>query len=320
MNLLFITSTRIGDAVLSTGILSHLIAGHPGLRITIVCGALPAPLFAAVPGCERLIVLHKRSFARHWLALWAACVGTKWDLIVDLRSTVIAWLLRARARHVVAKSRARIHRVRHLADLFGLAEPPPPRLWIAAEAAEEAARLIPSGRPVLAVGPTANWHAKEWRGERFAELVRRLTGPSGILPGASVAIFGAAAERHAAQTVIDAIAPERRIDLVGRIELTTAAACLARAAFYVGNDSGLMHLAAAAGVPTLGLFGPSPVEVYAPWGSHAAVAATAISYDALTAAPEYDHRETASLMDSLDLDAVEAAARALWRKCRDRAA
>ena len=48
-----------------------------------------------------------------------------------------------------------------------------------------------------------------------------------------------------------------------------AAACLARCALFVGNDSGLMHLAASSGAATLGLFGPTPVQEYAPAGPRA---------------------------------------------------
>jgi len=62
------------------------------------------------------------------------------------------------------------------------------------------------------------------------------------------------------------------IDLCGALSLPEAAACLARAALFVGNDSGLMHLAAAAGAPTLGLFGPTPAEEYGPAGRSTAVA------------------------------------------------
>ncbi len=46
-----------------------------------------------------------------------------------------------------------------------------------------------------------------------------------------------------------------------------------------------------------------------------AVARTAIPYEDLVGAPDYDHRSTASLMDSLSVDAAEAAARALWERC-----
>ncbi len=55
MRLLFITATRIGDAVLSTGLLGHLWERHPGAHVTIAAGRAAAPLFAAVPGLERVL-------------------------------------------------------------------------------------------------------------------------------------------------------------------------------------------------------------------------------------------------------------------------
>ena len=59
------------------------------------------------------------------------------------------------------------------------------------------------------------------------------------------------------------------LDMGGRFTLTQTAALLAQCALYVGNDSGLMHMAAAAGAPTLGLFGPSRASEYAPAGPQA---------------------------------------------------
>ena len=58
----------------------------------------------------------------------------------------------------------------------------------------------------------------------------------------------------------------RYVDLTGKVDLLTAYAVLKRADLFIGNDSGLMHIAAAAGVPTIGLFGPSDERRYAPWG------------------------------------------------------
>src|SRR5262249_24873700 len=56
-HLLLVTATRIGDAVLSTGLLAHLIERYPEARITIAAGPDAAPLFEAVPGIERLITV-----------------------------------------------------------------------------------------------------------------------------------------------------------------------------------------------------------------------------------------------------------------------
>jgi heptosyltransferase-3 len=82
-------------------------------------------------------------------------------------------------------------------------------------------------------------------------------------------VFGGpgAVERTLAAPLLAAL-PEA-VDLVGRLSLPEVAACLARAALFVGNDSGLMHLAAAAGAPTLGLFGPTDATEYGPAGARA---------------------------------------------------
>ena len=315
MNLLFVTSTRIGDAVLSSGLLDHVIRSYPGARLTIACGPAAAPLFAAVPGLERVIVMTKRPYGLHWWALWRQVATTAWTLVVDLRASALAWVVIAGERRVFRpRPYEPIHRMHQLARLFDLPEPPAPKLWTLPSHDSAAAGLIPSG-PVLAIGPTANWIGKTWPAERFAQVIERLTQPGGILPGASVAVFGAPSEREAARPVLEAIPAARRIDLVGTVDLLTATACLRRCALYIGNDSGLMHLAAAAGIPTLGLFGPSRPENYAPWGPYGAVVCTTIAYDDLFA-PGYDHRNTGSLMDSLPLDAVVEAAESLWQRVR----
>lgn len=314
MRLLFITATRIGDAVLTTGLLDHFCRAHPGIGVTVACGAPAAPLFGGVPGLERVIVLDKRRFGLHWLRLWAQVAGRRWDIVVDLRRTGLPLFLRKDRLCRAPRPMAGRHRVAELAAAIGAADPPAPRLWLSAQDRARAQALVPGTGPVLAVGPAANWRGKQWRAERFAELVARVTGPAGILPGARVAVFAAAGERAQAASVLESVPAERRIDLVGRADLPTAAACLERCALFVGNDSGLMHLAAAAGVPTLGLFGPSPDDRYAPWGPLCAVARTRESYRALVEAPGFDHRTTGTLMDGLSVEAAVAAVEALWRR------
>ena len=318
MAIFFIGHTRIGDAVLSTGLLGHLL-DDPRAEggITVACGAAPAPLFEAVPGVARVIAITKRSYSRHWAAVWAQAVGRRWDLIVDLRNSIIPWTVLAKARIVAGRPRADEHRVVHLARTLGLQDAPPaPRLWATREQQAQAARLIPAGPagPVLGLGPTANWRGKIWDGENFVALIEALTGPGSILPGARVAIFAAPREREIAKPVIDAVPPDRLIDLVGAVDLPTAYACLARCALYVGHDSGLMHMAAAAAIPTLGLFGPSLHQHYRPWGDHAAYVRTALTQEELVGVPGYDWLTVGSMMDSLDFAEVVKAAEDTWRK------
>lgn len=314
MRLLFITATRIGDAVLSTGLLDHLLARHPGARVTVAAGRVAAPLFSAVPGLERVLVIDKRPFKRHWLDLWAATAFGRWDLVVDLRASALAYLVPTRRRVTAGKRDDTRHRVEELAALFDLDPPPAPRVWLAPQHEAAAERLVPVGAPVLAVGPTANWPGKQWPAERFAELAQRLTVPDGALAQARVAILAAGHERDQAQPVIDALPAERVLDLVGVVDLPTAAACLKRCRAFVGNDSGLMHLAAAAGTPTLGLFGPSHARRYGPWGPHAAYLRTPEGYDELIRRVAPPGQVQGTLMDGLAVDAVLEAAEDLLRR------
>jgi ADP-heptose:LPS heptosyltransferase len=319
MHILFVTATRIGDAVLSTGLLSYVVERYPGARLTIAAGPVAAPLFEAVPGLDEVLVLTKRRWGLHWLPLYVRAAARRWDLVVDLRGSALAWMVRAGERRVMAKGDPREHRVRQLGRLFGLDPPPSPQLWTAPRHERAADALLPPGPPVLAIGPAANWRGKQWRAERFAELAQRLTAAGGPLPGARIAVLAAAHERAQAAPLLSAVPRARVIDLVGRTDLLTAAAVLRRAALFIGNDTGLMHIAAAVGVPTLGLFGPSPVEQYAPWGASTAFVRTALAPEALYE-PGYDHRTTDTLMDSLSVEMAEAAARQLWRRAASAAA
>lgn len=313
MRILFVTATRIGDAVLSTGLLDHLLRAHPGARVTVACGPAAAGLFAACPGLDRVIVMSKRGFSLHWLSLWRAVVGTRWDIAVDLRGSALTLGLRAGERHVMRGGRRGGHRIAQLGAVLGLAPPPLPVAWSSAADQARAAALLPAGAPVIGLGPTANWRGKVWDANRFVALFDRLAAADGPLPGARAAVFGGPgeAERAMAAPVLAALPRGRMIDLAGSLTLGEAAAALARCSLYVGNDSGLMHLAAAAGAPTLGLFGPSPPEEYAPVGPRAAHVTTMETVHELVATPGYDHRTTGSLMGSLTVEAAYTGAAGL---------
>lgn len=315
MRILFVTATRIGDAILSTGLLSHLIDRYPDARITVASGPAAASLFDAMPNLDRVITVHKRRFSLHWLDLWRQCAPHRWGMVVDLRRSALSWMLFARKRHMPPPTNLDVHRVEHLAATLGLqSNPPIPTCWTRLQDDADAARLIPDGAPVLAIAAAANWPGKQWRPERFVELVARLTGPDGVLPHGRVAVLAAEQELGQVQPLLDSIPPERLLNLVGKTALPVAAAALRRCALFIGNDSGLMHMSAAVGTPTLGLFGPSHTSHYAPWGNLTAYVRTDASYDEIVGAPGYDHRTTGTVMDSLSVDKAEAAALDLWAR------
>lgn len=262
MRILFVTSNRLGDAVLSTGLLDHLIRAFPAARITVVCGPVAEGVFARMPNRERTIVVAKRQMGRHWLPLWAATATTLWDLVVDIRGSALSWLVPTKRRAVMRRSAG--HKVVQLASILRLDPPPVPVVWTADEDRQKAAVLLPADRPVIALAPTANWLPKIWPAERFVAAFQALSAGDAV----PAVIAGPGATERAMAAPLLAALPDA-IDLVGCLTLPEIAAALQRVSLFVGNDSGLMHLAAAAGAPTIGLFGPTNALEYGPTGARA---------------------------------------------------
>jgi ADP-heptose:LPS heptosyltransferase len=268
--ILFIASSRIGDAVLASGLLKRLHDEIPNARFTIVAGPLSAPLFGDMAHLERVIVMPKTKGKSHWFKLWTQVRGRNWGLILDRRGSSVSRFLRARRRVIYRPQTGEpVHKVIESARLLKVADDPPgPFLFTSPRTEAEADRLLGAGGPILALAPAANWVGKTWPVERFAQLAVELLGQAGPLPTGRLLILGGPDDRHAAEPLRRLLPRDRCIDLTGQVDLLIAYACLKRARLFVGNDSGLMHLAAAAGTPTVGLFGPSDERLYGPWGEH----------------------------------------------------
>jgi ADP-heptose:LPS heptosyltransferase len=268
--ILFITATRIGDAVLSSGLIKMLADQIPNARFTIVAGPLAAPLFAHAPGLDRVIVMEKGKGKAHWFKLWSQVRHKKWGLVVDLRGSGTALFLRREKRAIWKKTPGEVvHKVVDAARTLKLeGDPPPPHLYITPEVQALADELLGDGGPILAMGPASNWIGKIWPIERFIQTAAQLLDRDGPMAGGRLLILGGPEDSRMVEELRMATARGRCVDLTGKVDLLTAYACLKRARLFIGNDSGLMHIAAAAGTPTIGLFGPSDERRYGPWGEN----------------------------------------------------
>ncbi len=148
------------------------------------------------------------------------------------------------------------------------AELPPPRLEVpAAEIAAWRGRRGLGGerRPVVALAPGAVGPAKRWTGTGYAELARAL-----LADGFAVWVLGGPSEKSLAAEIVG---DSRARDLTGH-DLRDATIALACASVAVSNDSGLMHVAAALGTPTVAIFGPTSPWHWAPLNPLAATVVT----------------------------------------------
>ncbi|MBR9824787.1 MAG: glycosyltransferase family 9 protein [Alphaproteobacteria bacterium] len=312
---LFITSTRIGDAVINSGILNHLVETRPNARFIIACGPLAEPLFRALPRLDEIIVMAKKKRGGHWIDLWTRTVAKRWDLVVDIRGSATSYVLWTKKRRIHQRSSTPINKVVEASQILRLEKPADPVLWVSDEARNKAAELLPDNETWLAVCPSASAPYKVWPGERFAELVKRLTAQGGPLSGAKIAIFGGPGDKAAAEPLHAALPAEQLLDLTGALDLDTVAAALHRPRVYIGNDSGLMHIAAAAGTPTLGLMGPTDTRLYGPWGDKTAVVRGETSFEEHYARFKDERRfQKESLLLDLSVEAAYEATKTLLER------
>jgi len=309
--ILYIAPSRIGDAVLSSGLIKALIEEVPHARFTIVSSALAAPLFAEVPGLGQLVVMEKRPFGAHWYSLWKRARSRRWGLIVDLRGSRISGFLMRQRRAVHKPGGPVVHKVVEAARLLKLEDQPPAPTIYTSKATEAKADAITRGEgPILAIGPATNWVGKTWPAERYTQVARALLGPGGPLTGGRLMILGGPDDKAASMAVRGAVPKERLIDLTGKADLLTAYAALKQARIYIGGDSGLMHLAAAADVPTLGLFGPSDERLYSPWGTNTRTIRGPRNFEDIRARDPQLNHAVCHMMD-LTVPRVVTAAKAL---------
>lgn len=275
MRILFITATRIGDAVISTGVLSALVEQHPQAKVTVACGPLAASLFADVPGLERVIVVAKKRVGAHWLTLWGEVKGQRWDIIVDLRRSLLSYFIRASRRFRLGPDDHKTHRVPLLSGVLGLdpsASPKiyPPKIWVSQDHQDAAKAFLSGDGKVLALCPVAARPEKTWPVERFIDLAQSLMSHADFAAG-RLLLVGSEADRPTLERMASHLPRDRVLTLVGNPDLLLVGAVLSQSALTIANDSGLAHLAAAVGCPTIALFGPTRDDLYRPWGQHVQV-------------------------------------------------
>lgn len=312
--ILFITSNRLGDAVLSTGILNHLIQTQPDPEIKIAGGPLVIDLFRPFPGVTDVFSLKKEAFAGHWRKLWRESMHEYWDCVVDLRNSIVSRLILSHKKYIWQKPDQNLHKVEQLAATMGLDTncPPEPVLYFHPKDLKHARQSLDLSdtdpRKILAIAPAANWIGKTWPIENYIELLQRPFIKNGLFKDWRFAIFAAPGEESIAQPLLKSLPQDKTINMIGQTSPATAAACISQCHYFLGNDSGLMHCASATGVPVMGLFGPSRPEEYRPWGIKSQYVRTPETLEELTSYPGYNHKKLShSLMSSLTVNKVETA-------------
>jgi predicted lipopolysaccharide heptosyltransferase III len=279
----------VGDTVLATPSLHALRRFLPDARIDVLLEDWVAPLLEGSPEVDRVVTVRRKSRSSR-LRVARALRAEKYDVVYNLHGGSTAALVTratgARRRvgyadyayaslhnHAAPPSselwgRARTHSAEQQLALLGwtgvpVTDRPATRLAVTPDdAARVAQRLRDAGvdesDPFMLVHPAAAFDTKTWAAEKFARVVEHLAA-RGL---ASVAVAGPGESR-----VVEEVRAHSRAPLVSFTDLSLPelTALAARARLFVGNDSGVAHVAAAVRVPSVVVFGSSNVAHWRPW-------------------------------------------------------
>ncbi|MDR0771236.1 MAG: lipopolysaccharide heptosyltransferase II [Burkholderiales bacterium] len=305
--ILIIAPSWVGDAVLAEPLTALLKARYPHSVIDVFAPAWCAPVYARMRYVHRVIENPLPHGPLHWgqrkaLAQNLATADYTHAFVLpnSWKSALIPYFARipqrigytGEARFHLLNDRRTLHQEKfpRLVDRFAaLAYPadtaadkiktPAPVLVPQQDrqrAALDALRLTVSPTPIAVFCPGAEYgSAKRWPPEYFAELAQRL-----LHEGLAIWLVGSSKDRPIADQIIAAIrsnapsdgTPAMLHSLVGHTDLGTAVDLIAAARLVVSNDSGLMHIAAAVGVPLVALFGSSSPTYTPPLSSRARIA------------------------------------------------
>ena len=292
-SILVVKLDHLGDVLLATPVLSNLRRAYPNTELHALTGAWSRVVLEKHPDVSKVIEYNSPAFCRtgqptslkQTFRLYRALRRQKYDLIVELRGDWrIIWFafLRLtpkrldRASLQVANKLGFVrftgtHETTRNLDVLKQAGIPIPvqttTFSVTTEDEKWAADFLATHKidrehPLIAIHPGSPIQLKRWLPERYAELADWLIAQK----GAQILFVGVKDE---IQIITDIQARMRgeSINVAGETTLTQLASILHKCNVFIGNDSGPMHLAAAVGIHTIGLYGPGDPTRFGPVGA-----------------------------------------------------
>jgi len=305
-NILVVTLSNVGDVAVSAPVLRALRERFPASRITVLVGPKAKDVLASSPELDEVIVYDKKIPGLRKLKLALDLRKRKFDCAIDLRNTAFPLIAGARVRTKLIRwgeGRDNPMRERHFKRLrfLGITEfPQTPFEFITSdEKARSAGHLARAGirasEAFAVIAPGARDEKKRWSAGSYGLLGRRLEREFGL----KVLLIGSPDEGAILSRAQAASRGELRV-LAEAMSFQEVIGIVSFARLYLGNDSGLLHIAHEMKVPCVGVFGPTnPFES----GYHDSLSRTAFPLERNPGDPRGG-------LDSLTVDAV-------YEKCRE---
>lgn len=282
---LVVITRRLGDVLFATPLIASLRAAWPECAIDALVFSGTEPVLARHPALRRVLTVRERADAAEHRAL-VRSIFRRYDLGLSLlcgdRPALYArlagrralapvlpgakhWWKRSLLTDSVPFDGQGLHTVLmnlSLATRLGIPARAEVALhWNDEDRAAVMARLpFPPTTPFVILHPSPRFTYKAWHASGWRELARWLSGR-----GFRVVLSGGPGDKERAFSAALATSVTGTTDLCGRLDLSATACLVSHARGYVGPDTVVTHIAAAAGIPTVALFGPSSPVVWGPW-------------------------------------------------------
>ena len=276
---LVVAPNWLGDAVMALPAIADVRRHFATARLVVAARRSVADLFTwclesmplvsadstgVVGAGASTAILFPNSFASAWLVTRAG-IPERWGYAADLRSRLLT--------RAVPRPRAPLHQgayYQHLVRELGIKTGPlEPMLVIPPAAVRDAQALLTArgwngASPLIVLAPGAAYgKAKQWMPSHVVRLVTGLARDR----KATCVLVGSRGDAATTAAIRAAVPDDCRshiLDLAGATTLPALAAVLSLSRTCVSNDSGAMHLAAAAGVPVVATFGPTNEHATSP--------------------------------------------------------
>lgn len=293
----------IGDVVLTMPTLEALRRHFPDRKLTMCVREQAGDLVTDWPWADETLTIRKNSpkpskWMAHQNRIFQTLVGNGYYLTIDLRTgtrgailtalsmahyrigrfaePITLWRNRIFTHLVKPENESVQYAAQHNLNIiapFGIGTSDiRPHLPITQSRNQRALQLlretgVPQDRPLIAVHPFSLWKYKEWRTDTFIALIDGIKERYDV----SVIITGAPEEAERVEAIVQTC-KSKVVSLAGKTAIGDLAALLKRCDLLIGVDTAALHIAAAVGIPTVGIFGPSDPMTWAPRGtSHAVV-------------------------------------------------
>lgn len=300
MEILVVGYSRIGDTILATSLINHLLQKHSEAEFTIVTSTISKDIYQDMPRLKKLIVIDKKKYGGHWYRIWDIVKDKKWELVVDLRSSYLSYFLETKERKIF-KGNEQEHKIKQFAKLLKCKNDIKPTIWADQNKYINILKAKKISENYICVAPISNWQGKDWPMDKYYQLF-----DDPFFENYEIVILGAS-NKASDNTKIKNLKESLSIkvnNLMNNANMIETYFILKSSILFLGSDSSNMHLSSAAGIPTIGLFGPTNDKVYGPTGKNNLTIRTSTKYDELINDKKFTLKNPPSYLKEIKVSSV----------------